>query len=92
MSRIMSDEEFQALMSEAAKSNASMDDVDHRYKCATPLEAGLIEALRVADSAVECGIKIHDWSTVAEGLDLLRHIISSLAAKQGNTRDKRNGS
>jgi len=70
--------DYEKLMKKARKKNAQFDQVDAGHGHASPQESGLLIWLDTAEAAIQCGIKIGDWATVAEGLAMLQDAIANL--------------
>jgi hypothetical protein len=60
------------LMARARQTNRERDAADRARGDPAPEDCTLDQWLRVAISAVACGIDIQDWGSVAEGLEVLQ--------------------
>lgn len=73
---------FERLIARARVVNTERDLHDQEYGFATPWESGPVEYLRVAKCAIEAGIRVRDWKTVAEGYVMLEDCLKRIAAKR----------
>lgn len=84
----MANERFEALVSTARRTNAERDNADRAAGFAAPVDGGdLSMQLRTVLCALECGIEIEDWDSVAEGYAMLERLerITRQSAKQERT-------
>lgn len=63
---------YRILMKRARRTNEQRDLADRSNGFAAPSDGPPAVFLRNAISAITCGIETEDWSSVAEGLDMLQ--------------------
>lgn len=68
------DQRYVRLMERARRTNLQRDAADRQAGFAPPPSLGVLQQLRTAMLAIECGIKTADWECVAEGQAMLEHL------------------
>jgi hypothetical protein len=65
---------YQELMAQARKTNKERDQDERAVGFQAASDGTPDLQLRTAMSAIECGIKIEDWSCIAEAQAMLEHL------------------
>lgn len=78
---------FDDLMEEADTSVSQMDKSDQEARIATPKDIGPYSLIFTAETAIESGLKMLDWQTVAEGLVMLKDAKNNEAIKQAYKKE-----
>ncbi len=78
---------FENLMEEADTSVSQMDKSDQKAGIATPKDIGPYSLIFTAETAIEAGLKMLDWKTIAEGLTMLKDAKDNEAIKQAYKKE-----
>jgi hypothetical protein len=62
------------IMDRARRTNRERDRIDKLTGCQVPRDGGAGPYLAAAISAIDCGLLVHDWASVAEGLAMLHDL------------------
>lgn len=74
----MTDREFTQFVEQAAQQNRDMSDAEHQSGFAPPEDCTIPHHLRTVVSALEAGIRVHDWTCVGQAYVLLKDAVRRL--------------
>jgi len=78
--------EFAAIMARARETNRERERTDRACNVPVPRDCGPGVYLTEAISAIECGVRVHDWEVVAEGLAMLEDLKARYAIVLGSKK------
>lgn len=78
--------EFANIMEKARQTNRHRDATDKACRTLPARECGPAVYLAAATVAVECGLRVRDWDTIAEGLAMLEDLQVKYALVLGSKK------
>ena len=79
--------DYEDAMRKARLFNKKMDAVDRMNGVSTPRECSLAEFIRTIMAAIESGIRIESWSSVAEAQAMIEELLDVCLEVQNDSMD-----
>ena len=74
-------EKFTALIKKAQKTNQSRSKIDRKTGFAPPEDCPIDNHVHTVLNAIEAGIVLEDWNTIAEAYDMLKTALGRIRAE-----------